>query len=50
VAEIVKQIFQFLRRDQQLTSDQQVFQTLFTNRELAIAKLKMEAYQNKGGV
>jgi ArsR family transcriptional regulator, arsenate/arsenite/antimonite-responsive transcriptional repressor len=49
VAEIVKQIFQFLRRDQQLTSDQQVFQTLFTNRELAIAKLKMEAYQNKGG-
>jgi ArsR family transcriptional regulator len=45
VAEIVKQIFQFLRRDQQLTHDQQVFQTLFTNRELAIAKLKMEMYK-----
>jgi ArsR family transcriptional regulator, arsenate/arsenite/antimonite-responsive transcriptional repressor len=47
VAEIIKQIFQFLRRDQQLLNDQQVYQTLFTNRELAINKLKIEEWQKK---
>jgi ArsR family transcriptional regulator, arsenate/arsenite/antimonite-responsive transcriptional repressor len=48
VAEIIKQIFQFLRRDQQLIRDQQLYQTLFTNRELAINKLKIEEWQKKG--
>lgn len=47
VAEIIKQIFQFLRKDQQLQKDQQVYETLFTNRELAVNKVQIEAWQNK---
>jgi ArsR family transcriptional regulator len=47
VAEIIKQIFQFLRRDQQLIHDQQLYQTLFTNRELAVNKLKIDEWQQK---
>jgi len=47
VAEIIKQIFQFLRKDQQLQKDQQVYETLFTNRELAANKVQIEAWQNK---
>ena len=39
VAEIVNQIFQFLRKDQQLQKDQQVYQTLFSNRELAVNRI-----------
>jgi ArsR family transcriptional regulator len=45
VYEIIKQIFQFLRKDQQLDKDQQVFQTLFTNRELAINKIQRDEWQ-----
>lgn len=41
VYDITQQIFQFLRRDPQLQKDQQVFQTMFTNRELALNKLKL---------
>jgi ArsR family transcriptional regulator len=44
VHEIVKQIFQFLNKDQQLVNDQQLFTTLFTNRELAINKVQMEEW------
>jgi ArsR family transcriptional regulator len=44
VQEIVKQIFQFLNKDQQLVNDQQLFTTLFTNRELAINKVQMEEW------
>jgi ArsR family transcriptional regulator len=44
VQEIVKQIFQFLHKDQQLVNDQQLFTTLFTNRELAINKVQMEEW------
>ena len=47
VAEIIKQIFQFLRKDQQLQKDQQIYQTLFTNRELAVNKVQIEAWQKK---
>lgn len=47
VAEIMKQIFQFLRKDQQLQFDQQVYQTMFSNRELAVNKLHIEAWQKK---
>jgi ArsR family transcriptional regulator len=44
VYEIVKQIIQFLRKDQQLEKDQQLYQTLFTNRELAINKVQQEGW------
>ncbi|HYF67757.1 MAG TPA: metalloregulator ArsR/SmtB family transcription factor [Ohtaekwangia sp.] len=47
VAEIIKQIFQFLRKDQRLQNDQQVYQTLFSNRELAVNKVQIEAWQKK---
>ena len=46
VFEILKQIFQFLRKDQQLQKDQQVYQTLYTNRELAVNKREIEAWQS----
>jgi ArsR family transcriptional regulator, arsenate/arsenite/antimonite-responsive transcriptional repressor len=45
VYEIVKQIFQFLNRDQQLQTDQQLYETLFSNRELAINKMQIEEWQ-----
>ncbi|MDH4058677.1 MAG: metalloregulator ArsR/SmtB family transcription factor [Cyclobacteriaceae bacterium] len=44
VFEIVKQIFQFLHKDHQLQTDQQLYQTLFSNRELAINKVQMEGW------
>ncbi len=45
VYEIIKQIFQFLRKDQQLINDQQVYQTLFSNRELANNKIQRDEWQ-----
>jgi len=42
VFDIVQQILQFLRRDPVLQKDQQVFQTMYTNRELTLNKLKMK--------
>jgi ArsR family transcriptional regulator, arsenate/arsenite/antimonite-responsive transcriptional repressor len=45
VYEIVKQIFQFLRKDQQLEKDQSIYQTLFSNRELAINKIQRDEWQ-----
>jgi ArsR family transcriptional regulator len=50
VFEILKQIFQFLRKDQQLQKDQQLYQTLFSNRELAVNKLQMEAWQKNRSI
>lgn len=47
VAEIIKQIFQFLRKDQQLQADQQIYQTLFSNRELAVNKMLIQEWQQK---
>ena len=41
VFDIVKQILQFLRRDLVFQQDQQIFQNLYTNRELALNKLKI---------
>lgn len=41
VTEIIQQIFQFLRRDPLLQKDQQVFQTMYNNRELTLNKLKL---------
>lgn len=46
VYEIIKQIFQFLRKDQQLEKDQQLYQTLFSNRELAINKMQREEWRS----
>jgi ArsR family transcriptional regulator len=42
VFDIVHQILQFLRRDPVLQKDQLVFQTMYTNRELTLNKLKMK--------
>lgn len=41
VSDILKQMLDFIRRDQALQHDQQIFQTLFTNRELALNKHKI---------
>lgn len=41
VFDIVKQILQFLLRDPVFQNDQRIFQTLYTNRELALNKLKI---------
>jgi ArsR family transcriptional regulator, arsenate/arsenite/antimonite-responsive transcriptional repressor len=45
VAEIINLIFQFLKKDQQLQKDQQVYQTMLTNRELAVNKVQQEAWK-----
>jgi ArsR family transcriptional regulator len=45
VGDIVKQIFQFLRKDVQLQKDQQVYLTLFSNRELAMNKMQIQEWQ-----
>lgn len=47
VYEIIKQIFQFLRKDQRLLLDQQVYQTLFSNRELAVNKVQIQEWQKR---
>ena len=41
VFDIIKQMIQFLSRDTMLQKDQQIYQTLFTNRELALNKLQL---------
>ncbi|MCS6975275.1 MAG: metalloregulator ArsR/SmtB family transcription factor [Cyclobacteriaceae bacterium] len=42
VADIMKQIFQFLRKDGQLLKDQQIFETMMANRELAISRINLK--------
>ena len=42
VFDIIRQVFQFLSRDSILQKDQQIFKTLYTNRELALNKLKIK--------
>jgi ArsR family transcriptional regulator, arsenate/arsenite/antimonite-responsive transcriptional repressor len=42
VFDITRQIFQFLRKDPVLQKDQQVFETLYSNRELALNKLQIK--------
>jgi ArsR family transcriptional regulator, arsenate/arsenite/antimonite-responsive transcriptional repressor len=44
VQEIIKQIAQFLNKDPQLQHDQELYETLFSNRELAITKVQMEGW------
>ncbi|MBX7125561.1 MAG: metalloregulator ArsR/SmtB family transcription factor [Cyclobacteriaceae bacterium] len=43
VSDIVKQMVQFIRKDSTLQHDQQIYETLFTNRELALNKLKIRS-------
>ena len=45
VGDIIQQVFQFLRKDAQLLNDQKIYQTLFTNRELAVNKLQIQEWQ-----
>lgn len=45
--DIIRQIFQFIRKDQQLQRDQQVYQTLFTNRELAVTNVQVQQWLKK---
>jgi len=44
VEDIIGQIFQFLKKDQQLQKDLEVYQTLFTNRELAVNKIQVQQW------
>jgi DNA-binding transcriptional ArsR family regulator len=41
VSDILKGMLDFIRRDPSLQHDQLIFQTLYTNRELALNKLKI---------
>ncbi len=45
--DIIRQIFQFIRKDQQLQKDQQAYQTLFTNRELAVTNVQVQQWLKK---
>lgn len=47
VEEIIKQIFSFLHKDPQLQKDQQLYQTLYSNRELAVNKVQIQEWQKK---
>src|SRR5690606_41933835 len=47
VYEIVNQILQFVRRDQQLQRDISLYKTLYSNRELSINKVEREEWQNR---
>ncbi|MBX2968519.1 MAG: metalloregulator ArsR/SmtB family transcription factor [Cyclobacteriaceae bacterium] len=42
VMEMLNQLFQFLKKDQQLQADQQVYNTMFSNRELAINIVQLQ--------
>ncbi len=42
VMDMLNQLFQFLRKDQQIQADQQVYNTMFSNRELAINKVQLQ--------
>lgn len=48
VFEIVKQMLQFLSKDQTLQQDQRVFQTLYSNRELAINNPQIQEWIKLG--
>lgn len=47
VQDIIQQIFQFLRRDPVLQKDQYIFNNLYTNRELALNKLKIKPLSHR---
>jgi ArsR family transcriptional regulator len=45
VYEIINQILQFVKRDQQLQKDLQLYKTLFSNRELAVNRVQVQEWQ-----
>ena len=47
VFEIVSQIFQFLSKDQILKKDNEVFKTMYSNRELALNRFGNTGWQTK---
>ncbi|TRX59078.1 helix-turn-helix transcriptional regulator [Fulvivirga sp. M361] len=47
VFEIVSQIFQFLSKDQVLKKDNEVFKTMYSNRELALNRFGNTSWQTK---
>ncbi len=49
VVDILKQMLEFIRRDPVLQSDQEIFQTLFSNRELALNKLQIRPLGSASG-
>lgn len=46
VYEIVNQLLQFVRKDQQLQRDVGLYKTLHSNRELSVNKVEREEWQN----
>lgn len=44
VLDMIKQLFQFLQKDPQLLADVQLYQTLFSNRELAVNKVQIKEW------
>ncbi|WP_205504641.1 ArsR/SmtB family transcription factor [Rufibacter psychrotolerans] len=42
--DFLQQMFSYLEKDQQLQKDQEVYQTLFSNRELAINRLQQRHF------
>lgn len=47
VYEIVNQLLQFVRKDQQLLRDISLYKTLYSNRELSVNKVEREEWQSK---
>jgi ArsR family transcriptional regulator, arsenate/arsenite/antimonite-responsive transcriptional repressor len=45
VIEIIQQIFKFIQKDPNLIKDLEVYQILYTNRELAINKIQNNPYR-----
>jgi ArsR family transcriptional regulator len=47
VYEIVNQILQFIRKDQQLQKDLTLYKTLYSNRELSVNRIEREEWQSR---
>ncbi len=46
VYDMVSRIFDFLNKDTQLLKDQEIYETLYSNRELSINKLSAKGYRS----
>ncbi|HLT71298.1 MAG TPA: metalloregulator ArsR/SmtB family transcription factor [Cyclobacteriaceae bacterium] len=47
VYEIVNQLLQFIRKDQQLQKDLGLYKTLYSNRELSVNRVEREEWQSR---
>jgi len=47
VYEIVNQLLQFVRKDQQLLRDVNLYKTLYSNRELSVNRVEREEWQSR---